>query len=217
MRSRTRHAPYTGDAVFQIPDPILKEGFARIPVVAMRMEGLSPSAKYVYACLLYYAWKLEYFPGQVALSQEFHVPRRSLQRYLEELEEFGLIQRLPPPRTGEVSIIRLNPPSEWRGPDWHARCAKNGKDAVPDRPTASATAARPGEAPDWPTTKIDSNQEETKPSDSLIPKHTLAAVLGWTKGLIERGHGEEAIRQFLEARGLEPEAVEYVIGKVLKE
>jgi DNA-binding transcriptional ArsR family regulator len=214
MSRRAYQTPGTGDAVFHIPDPILKDGFGRIPVAAMRLAELSPSAKYVYACLLYYAWKLEYFPGQMALSREFHVPRRSLQRHLEELEESGLIRRLAPRRTGEVSVIRLNPPRDWCVPDRPMECAKTAKDGAPNWPAEEANAAQPRIAPDWPTTKIDSNQEEGK--HLSIPKHTLAAVIGWARGLVERGHGEEALRQFLEARGMEGEVAEHVVAQVIK-
>jgi hypothetical protein len=124
LRKRKGNKVGLGDAIFQIPDAILGEGFGRIPVCLMRVPEVSPAAKYVYACLLYYAWKLEYFPGQIALSQEFHVPRRSLQRYLDELEHYGIITRFPPPSTGELSVIRINELSEWRVPNWPTPCAK---------------------------------------------------------------------------------------------
>ncbi|MCA9386174.1 helix-turn-helix domain-containing protein [Candidatus Dojkabacteria bacterium] len=76
----------------EILDTTLKGGFSAMPRVVLRCSKLTMSAKTVYGLLLDYAWQDgECFPGQERLANDCGVHRNTIQKYLVELKEFGLI------------------------------------------------------------------------------------------------------------------------------
>jgi len=77
----------------QILDKTLKQGFSQIPRIVLKAQGLSLQSKTIYALLLDYAWqKGSCFPGQTRLSKDLGVHRNTVQKYLTELKDFGLIK-----------------------------------------------------------------------------------------------------------------------------
>lgn len=97
-----------------IPDELLRDSAVDVPVALLRDCSASLASKAVYAMLLWYASRLGYYPGTLAMAKEFGIPRRSLERHLQELEEFGLIEATNAPRLGEPVRVRITAPSEWR-------------------------------------------------------------------------------------------------------
>lgn len=76
----------------EILDKTLKHGFCQIPRSVLRTSNLSMQAKVVYALLLDYAWQKEKcFPGQDRLAKDLGVHRNTVQKFLKELKESGLI------------------------------------------------------------------------------------------------------------------------------
>lgn len=76
----------------EILDKTLKSGFAPTPRVVLRNPKLSRNSKTTYSLLLDYAWQTgSCFPGQQTLAKELGVSTRTIQRDLEELKAFGLI------------------------------------------------------------------------------------------------------------------------------
>lgn len=83
----------TKQAKIKILDKTLKQGFSQIPRIVLKAQGLSLQAKTIYALLLDYAWqKGSCFPGQTRLSKDLGVHRNTVQKYLTELKEFGLVK-----------------------------------------------------------------------------------------------------------------------------
>jgi DNA-binding transcriptional regulator YhcF (GntR family) len=77
----------------EILDTTLKQGFSQIPRTVLRAKNLSLQAKSLYALLLDYAWqKGSCFPGQNRLGKDLGVHRNTIQKYLLELKDFGLIK-----------------------------------------------------------------------------------------------------------------------------
>lgn len=64
---------------------ILVGGFLQVPLKILLNPRLSPGAKLAYQILLYYNWKHRPYPGHAAVADAFHIPERSLKRYLAEL------------------------------------------------------------------------------------------------------------------------------------
>lgn len=76
-----------------VEDELLREGFTQLPNVVLRMRGLSPGAKLVYAALLSYAWQTgSCFPGQSKIAEDLDISERSVRKYIRELKEQGLVQ-----------------------------------------------------------------------------------------------------------------------------
>ena len=75
-----------------IEDPTLAVGFTVIPNPLLRRQGISPGAKLTYLMLLSYAWQDDAcFPGQETLAHDLCAGVRSVRRYLQELEDAGLV------------------------------------------------------------------------------------------------------------------------------
>lgn len=76
----------------EILDKTLKSGFAPTPRIVLRHPKLSRNSKTTYSLLLDYAWQSgSCFPGQQTLANDLGVSIRTIQRDLEELKDFGLI------------------------------------------------------------------------------------------------------------------------------
>ena len=83
----------TNKETIEILDTTLKQGFSQIPRTVLRAYNLSMQAKTLYALLLDYAWqKGSCFPGQNRLGKDLGVHRNTIQKYLLELRDFGLIK-----------------------------------------------------------------------------------------------------------------------------
>ncbi|RJX17218.1 MAG: helix-turn-helix domain-containing protein [Desulforudis sp.] len=75
-----------------IQDPGMRKGFTAIPSAVLHALGLSMAAKAMYAILLSFAWQNEEcWPGQGALATAADCHRNSVQKYLNELRDYGLI------------------------------------------------------------------------------------------------------------------------------
>jgi hypothetical protein len=78
--------------VIEILDPVLRQGFAQLPRAVLKAPKLSRNAKCLYALLLDYAWQEgSCFPGQLRLSKDLDVSKRTIIYDLNELREYGLI------------------------------------------------------------------------------------------------------------------------------
>jgi hypothetical protein len=74
-------------------DPITKHGFTQVPNFILTNSDISVGAKLAYAMLLKYAWQDDYcFPGQERLAQDMGSGKRSVIRFMEELERAGFIE-----------------------------------------------------------------------------------------------------------------------------
>ena len=74
-------------------DAFTQSGFTQVPNAILRSANLTPSAKLTYAMLLSYAWQNDYcFPGQERLAKDMGAGKRSVIRYIEELESKGFIK-----------------------------------------------------------------------------------------------------------------------------
>jgi len=83
----------TNKETIEILDTTFKQGFSQIPRTILRAKNLSMQAKTLYALLLDYAWqKGSCFPGQNRLGKDLGVHRNTIQKYLLELRDFGLIK-----------------------------------------------------------------------------------------------------------------------------
>lgn len=76
-----------------VDDETLRQGFTLVPNVILRYPGISFGAKLCYAMLLSYAWQKDRcFPGQDRLGADLGVTARSVQTYLAELKQCGIIE-----------------------------------------------------------------------------------------------------------------------------
>lgn len=74
-------------------DPIALHGFTQVPNFILRDPKVSIGAKSVYSLLLSYAWHNDLcFPGQERLAQDIGMGIASVNRFIKELEECGLIE-----------------------------------------------------------------------------------------------------------------------------
>jgi hypothetical protein len=79
--------------VLQGYDPVSSQGFTQVPNVIIKEKNLSVGAKLTYAILLSYAWHNNLvFPGQESMAEEFHIGKRSIVRFLAELEHVGYLE-----------------------------------------------------------------------------------------------------------------------------
>ena len=75
-----------------IENEVLRQGFTIIPNYVLKDPTISPGAKTTFMLLLSYAWQAgSCFPGQERLSRELGVGKRSIIRWLQELEEHKII------------------------------------------------------------------------------------------------------------------------------
>ena len=73
-------------------DPVTRHGFTQVPNVILKSDVISPGAKLTYSMLLHYAWQNNYcFPGQERLATDMGVGKRSIIRFMAELERAGFI------------------------------------------------------------------------------------------------------------------------------
>lgn len=78
-----------------IDNPALRRGFTTIPNYILSNPAVSFGARLTYSLLLSYAWKQNScFPGQGKLSEQLGVNKRSVVRYLQELEDLGFIKAI---------------------------------------------------------------------------------------------------------------------------
>ena len=63
-------------------------GFTQVPNFILVSKKISVGAKLTYAMLIKYAWQNDYcFPGQDRLAEDIGVGKRSIVRWIKELEE----------------------------------------------------------------------------------------------------------------------------------
>lgn len=79
---------------------VMKAGFCLIPSILLRCQqriGLNPTQLAVLLQLADFWWSAERkpFPSKQALSERLGISPRQVQRYIAELEEAGLIKRIP--------------------------------------------------------------------------------------------------------------------------
>jgi DNA-binding transcriptional regulator YhcF (GntR family) len=75
-----------------IENEVLRQGFTIIPNYVLKDPSISPGAKTTFMLLLSYAWQEgSCFPGQERLARELGVAKRSIIRWLQELEEHEVI------------------------------------------------------------------------------------------------------------------------------
>ena len=89
-------------------DALSQRGFTQVPNSALETTVLSPGAKLTYAMLLKYAWQNDYcFPGQERLAKDMGAGKRSVVRFIQELEraEFIAIKRRG---QGKPNLYELN-------------------------------------------------------------------------------------------------------------
>jgi hypothetical protein len=73
-------------------DPVTKFGFTQVPNVILKSDLISPGAKLTYTMLLHYAWSHDYcFPGQERLADDMGAGKRTVVRFMAELERAGYI------------------------------------------------------------------------------------------------------------------------------
>ncbi len=73
-------------------DPVTRHGFTQVPNVILKSDAISPGAKLAYSMLLHYAWQNNYcFPGQERLAKDMGAGKRSVIRFMAELERAGFI------------------------------------------------------------------------------------------------------------------------------
>jgi DNA-binding transcriptional ArsR family regulator len=264
--------------IIEVPDDLLREGFVQVPVKLLKLPNIGLGSKLCYCCLLWYAWKVGYFPGQQALAKEFGTTDRSVRNYFRELEGAGLIELRRPARRGEMLSIRLTPSSEWPGvagiedagargvvtanvsspePERSSR-RKNlpvspEAKRLPQRKSLPATQERLrksqrqdlpgilinrkgkgsesiGPAKSRPPTSADgdkatkSNRKAQSNSMGIeesnifsdIPQHYLMAMIGFARGLLERGKPDHLVLEVLQSQGLKAEQAEEVL-RILRE
>ena len=74
-------------------DPIARDGFTQLPNFILRNAGLSIGAKTTYALFLSYAWHNNLcFPGQDRLAKDIGMSIGSVNAFIKELENCGLIE-----------------------------------------------------------------------------------------------------------------------------
>ncbi len=267
-----------GMGIIEVPDDLLREGFVQVPVKLLKLPDLGLGSKLCYCCLLWYAWKVGYFPGQEALAQEFGSTARSVRNYFTELEQAGLIEIHRPARRGEVMSIRLTPSSEWPTAAGLAEASTRGvvetgdlspeakgtsqRKKVPASPETKRTSQRKtipatqekaskAQRQDLPGVLIDKKEEKVEsptvdaprkrgrprkvvaeteePTKSKrkalvdskereestifddLPQHYVMAMIGFARGLLERGKEDGLVVEVLQGQGLRKEQAEEVL------
>jgi len=75
-----------------IMDPTLRKGFTTTPNAVLTAPGLILPAKGLYSILLMFAWQdNECWPGQARLAEAASCHINTIEKYLKELREYGLI------------------------------------------------------------------------------------------------------------------------------
>lgn len=90
-----------------VEDETLRTGYTIIPNAIARRPDISPGAKLAYVILLSYAWQTgACFPGQERMAADMGVHKRSLIRYLQELQAVGLLV-ITRRGLGQTNLYRL--------------------------------------------------------------------------------------------------------------
>jgi hypothetical protein len=75
-----------------VEDDYLRAGFTQVPNVVLRDPRISFGAKLAYSVLLSYAWQEKScFPGQIRMGRDLGCSVRSVQTYLKELQDLGIV------------------------------------------------------------------------------------------------------------------------------
>ncbi|MDQ5854113.1 MAG: helix-turn-helix domain-containing protein [Chloroflexota bacterium] len=78
-----------------IEDETLRQGFTQIPNALLQRTDLTPGAKLAYMALLSFAWQEDScFPGQERLAKAIGMSKRSIDRYIKELETANLVSHV---------------------------------------------------------------------------------------------------------------------------
>jgi len=78
--------------ILKVADALSTKGFTQVPNHLLESNRVSPGAKLAYAMLLKYAWQNNYcFPGQDRLARDMGSGKRSVVRYMQELEKAGYV------------------------------------------------------------------------------------------------------------------------------
>lgn len=91
-------------------------GFTQVPNFLLKSEAISAGAKLTFAMLLHYAWQNDFcFPGQETLAKDMGAGKRSIVRFLKELEDEGFIA-VKRRGQGKSNLYQLIlKPVGWRG------------------------------------------------------------------------------------------------------
>jgi len=74
-------------------DPIARYGFTQLPNFILKNPDISIGAKTTYALFISYAWHNNFcFPGQKRLAEDMGMGIASVNRFIKELENCGLIE-----------------------------------------------------------------------------------------------------------------------------
>ncbi|MBD3663790.1 helix-turn-helix domain-containing protein [Sulfitobacter aestuariivivens] len=74
-------------------DAFSASGFTQVPNAILKTPKLTSHAKLTYAMLLSYAWQNDHcFPGQERLAKDLGAGKRSVVRYIDELQTKGYIK-----------------------------------------------------------------------------------------------------------------------------
>ncbi len=105
-------APDTRSPII-IEDETLRSGYTVIPNFILRHPDISAGAKLAYIVLLSYAWQAgSCFPGQERMAEDMGSGKRSIVRYMQELEEAGLLE-VKRRGLGQTNVYSL---TRWREP-----------------------------------------------------------------------------------------------------
>ncbi len=107
--------------IFESADPVSAGGFTQVPNCVLENSQLSAGAKLTYAMLLKYAWQNDYcFPGQERLAKDMGAGKRSVVRFMAELEKYGFvtIKRRGQGKTNIYVVhFRTRKPVDKKAPD----------------------------------------------------------------------------------------------------
>ncbi len=129
------HRPNEQEVII-IEDESLREGFTQIPNALLRRSDVTAGAKVTFMALLSYAWQKDScFPGQETLAHDIGAGKRSVIRYLQELQEAGLLEikrrglgltnvyvlkkMVGASRSANLALQEVPRPTHPEMPDWH--------------------------------------------------------------------------------------------------
>jgi hypothetical protein len=97
-------------------DPVALHGFTQLPNFILRNPDLSIGAKTTYALFLSYAWHNDFcFPGQVRLAKDIGMSVGSVNAFVKELEQNGLID-ITRRGQGKTNLYTINFSVKRRSP-----------------------------------------------------------------------------------------------------
>lgn len=99
-------------------DKATQFGFTQVPNFILTEPNLSVGAKLTYAMLLRYAWQNDYcFPGQERLATDMGAGKRTVIRFMAELEKAGYIA-VTRRGLGQTNLYQLflktTHPNKWK-------------------------------------------------------------------------------------------------------